>query len=410
MVALFLLSFVISAGNGAIFALLPQIQDSASLPDWSLGLIVASSFGAGLVAQLALARFADRGHVRKMVIGGPLVAATGYLAVGFGTELWSVAGGRAVAGLGIGMLYPAARKLLVARNPERAGQVLGRFLASDVSGFVLGAPIGALLANVMDVSMTFMLFAAVIVACVPFAARVRWVDSVESVQAARADRGVLRRLLGRRRLRAGLAMGAATFWAIGVFDTLWARYLTDLGSSAFFIGLTLACFGLPMAALAGLGGRLSDRFGPLPVGILSGMVAVPFMVGYGLVSAPMVLIALTSCHAIFDALNMPAAQATVVNDCAEHEIASGQGLLSSVQMSTAAISALVAAPVYDRFGAGAAFVSAAAVMVVLLGAAVHQARAGWSDAAVRPGLAGAGGAGGAQGVALSNAASASSAS
>ena len=40
MVVLFVLSFLLAAGNGAIFALLPQIQEAADLPDWSLGVVV----------------------------------------------------------------------------------------------------------------------------------------------------------------------------------------------------------------------------------------------------------------------------------------------------------------------------------------------------------------------------------
>ena len=370
--ALFLLSFAVAAGNGAIFALLPQIQEAAHLPTWSLGLVVGSSFGAGLVSQLALARFADRGHARLMLLVGACVAALGYIGVGYGWGLGSVVAGRAVAGLGIGMVYPAGRKLLVARHPDRAGQMLGYFLACDVAGFVLGAPIGAGLAALGGVGVAFSVLAAIIVLCAVPVARLRLEISAESIQAARAERSVLRNLLRRRRLRAGLALGAATFWAIGVFDTVWARYLTDLGSSTWFIAVSLTCFGLPMAALAGFGGRVSDRYGPLPVGLVAGVAVVPFVVAYGQVASPSGLIAVSVIHAMIDAVNMPAAQACVVAECAEHEVAAGQGLLSAMQLSTAAISALAVAPIYQRYGAGACFTIAGVVMVAALAVALHQ--------------------------------------
>jgi predicted MFS family arabinose efflux permease len=211
------------------------------------------------------------------------------------------------------------------------------------------------------------------VACLPFVARTSFALSAESVANARADRAVLRRLLGRPHLRAGLAMGAATFFAIGVFDTLWARYLTDLGSSARFIGVTLACFGLPMAALAGFGGRLADRHGSARIGVLAGMAAVPFMVSYGQLTSPILLTLVTTGHAVIDGLGMPAAQATVAAECDDHEVASGQGLLSSVQLTTAALSALLIAPVYDRFGAAASFGVAGLVMSLAVVTAIRQA-------------------------------------
>ncbi|MFN0028645.1 MAG: MFS transporter [Acidimicrobiales bacterium] len=374
MAALYVLSFVVAAGNGAIFALLPEIQDHARLPTWSLGLVVGASFGAGLVAQLVLARYADRGHARQMLLAGGLVAAVGYVAVGYGGSLWSVAGGRAVAGLGIGMVYPAGRKIVVARTPDRAGQALGKFLACDVSGFVLGAPIGAGLAALVGVGPAFGVLALVIVGCLPPVLRLSLPVSEASVALARAQRGVLRGLAGRHRLRAGLALGAVTFWAIGVFDTVWARYLTDLGSGTWFIALTLTCLGVPMAALAGFGGRLADRRGPLPVALLSGLAVVPFMVSYGQLRAPVMLIVVTMGHSVLDAISMPAAQATVVSECAEHEVAAGQGLLSATQLCAAGLSALTVAPLYERFGAGVAFGSAGVVMVGMWLVAWHQAR------------------------------------
>ncbi|MCC6433426.1 MAG: MFS transporter [Acidimicrobiales bacterium] len=376
MVVLFVLSFLLAAGNGAIFALLPQIQEAADLPDWSLGVVVAASFGAGLVSQLALARFADRGHARLLLAGGAVVAAVGYIVVGLGGQLITVAGGRAIAGLGIGAVYPAGRKLLVARYPDQAGLVLGRFLASDVTGFVLGAPIGAEVADRFGVAVTFGCFAAAIVICLPLVLRTRWPVSAASVATARADRGVLRRLLGRSRLRAGLALGAATFFAIGVFDTLWARYLTDLGASTRFIGVTLACFGVPMALVATFAGRLADRSGPLRIGLVAGFAGVPFMISYGQLSVPITLAVVSTIHAVIDGLGMPASQATVAAECDEHEMASGQGLLSSVQMSTAALAALLIAPVYDRFGAGMSFGLAGAMMALALLAAWQQSGLG----------------------------------
>ena len=281
---LYILGGVLSAGNGAVFALLPELQDDHGLPTWSLGTIAASAFAAGLASQLSLARYADRGQARRMLAVGGTLACIGFVATGFGSELWQLIGAWAMAGLGIGMVFPAARKVLVTLHPDVVGQTLGRFLAFDVGGFVLGAPIAAAIAEVGGVKLAFGSLAAAGAVCLPIVLR-RPLPPMPATETAAADRRVLRRLLGRRPLRAGLSLGVATFGAIGVFDTIWARYLKDLGASPVFIGVTLACFGLPMAALAGRGGRLADQRGPLRVGLVGVAASVPMMSLYGQLSA-----------------------------------------------------------------------------------------------------------------------------
>jgi predicted MFS family arabinose efflux permease len=268
-----------------------------------------------------------------------------------------------MAGLGIGMVLPAARKVLVTLHPEAVGQTLGRFLAFDVGGFVLGAPIAAAIAEVGGVKLAFGSLAAAGAVCLPVVLR-RPLPPMPATETAAADRRVLRRLLGRRQLRAGLSLGIATFGAIGVFDTIWARYLKDLGASPVFIGVTLACFGLPMAALAGRGGRMADQRGPLRVGLVGVAVSVPMMSLYGQLSALALLTVLAVIHSIVDAVNMPATQASVALQCEPHEIAAGQGLLSGMQMSTAALAALGVAPLYGRFGPGPTFLATGAVMAL----------------------------------------------
>ena len=129
-----------------------------------------------------------------------------------------------------------------------------------------------------------------------------------------------------------------------------------------------------MALLAGFGGRLSDRRGPLPIGVAAVACTVPFMVSYGQIASPVLLVVITTGHALLDAMSMPASQASVVAECAPHEIASGQGLLSAVQLSTAALAALIIAPIYARFGAGTTFLGAGLFMVGAWAVAAHQAQ------------------------------------
>ena len=76
-------------------------------------------------------------------------------------------------------------------------------------------------------------------------------------------------------VRGGLAIGAGVYLTIGVFDTLWARFLSDLGASTGFVAVSLLLFGLPMVVATPMGGRLADRRGPRPPASLPSCAAFP---------------------------------------------------------------------------------------------------------------------------------------
>ena len=52
-------------------------------------------------------------------------------------------------------------------------------------------------------------------------------------------------LLKHRRVLVATLLALALFLPVGVFDSLWDRYLTDLGGSNLLVGLTFALFALP---------------------------------------------------------------------------------------------------------------------------------------------------------------------
>src|SRR5262245_32775784 len=71
----------VTMGFGAIFALLPDYQDELGFASWGLGAVTSASFVAGFIAQFALARYADRGWGRTMLVGGVAIAGIGCLGI-----------------------------------------------------------------------------------------------------------------------------------------------------------------------------------------------------------------------------------------------------------------------------------------------------------------------------------------
>jgi MFS family permease len=332
-------------GYGGIFALLAELQEQYGLPTAGLGLIGGASFLAGLVAQISLARYADRGYTRLLLRGGLAVAAAGMLWFGLATHLWEFVGARVLLGLGSGVFIPATRRVVVTRAGDRSGEALGRLASVEVGGFIAGPPIAALIAGVLGLHAPFIVFAVALAITSPAVARLE-----EPPVEPQGDKRVVRILLRRRGVLAGLSLGAALFLSIGVFDAMWAKYMSDLGASTAVVALTLALFALPLVALSPFGGRLADRRGPIRSGVLALVVTVPCIAGYGVTGSIAFACMLALAHSVCDAVTTPAGQSAVARGAPPSLAAAGQGLYGAVGAAAAAFAAFGAAPIYGAAG------------------------------------------------------------
>ncbi len=343
-------------GYGAIFALLADLQDKYDLPTWSLGLIAGTSFLAALVAQVGLARYADRGYTVLLLRVGLGVAALGMLWFGIATQLWGFVGARLLLGLGSGMFIPAARRVVVSRAGPNSGEALGRMASVEVGGFVLGPLFAAVLAQWLGLHVPFIVMAAALACTSPAVARIK-----EPPEHDEQPRDALRVLIRIRGVRSGLALALALFLSIGVFETIWAVYLSDLGASTDVIAVTLAVFALPLVALSPFGGRLADRRGPTRTGVVALMCTVPIIAMYGVVGSVAAAAGLALFHCVCDSVTTPSGQAAVARSSPPSLVAAGQGLYGAAGTAAAAVAAFGAAPLYDASPDGLWFVTAAGV-------------------------------------------------
>lgn len=354
-----------SMSIGAVFALLAALQDRYGFADWGLGLVSGSSFLASLIAQLALSRYADRGHARLLLRLGVVLAAAGTLAVAAGGGLATLVAARVGTGLGAGMIFPAARRVFVHRFPGREGEALGWLLGADVGGFVAGPLFAAVAARFLGLQAPFVLLAVGVLAVLPAVARVEQPPAL-----AEAERRVMRALIRLPRVRAGLFLGAALFAAVGAFDTAWARYLTDRGATTGVIAVTLTIFALPLVLLPSTGGRVGDRLGPLRSGLVSSMLTVPLLAAYGLVPGIWWPCTVALVNSIFDSLTAPSAQAVVARSSPPQLVAAGQGLYGATEAAAGAASAFLVGPLLDLGGQRVMWLAVAgAVGLLTLGSA-----------------------------------------
>ena len=88
---------------------------------------------------------------------------------------------------------------------------------------------------------------------------------------------------------------------VGIYDSLWDRFLTDLGASDLVVGLSLAAYATPFVLLSRFGGRLADRTNRVTVAFVSLLFIAPLTATYGMFATPLLPILFGVIEASFQA-------------------------------------------------------------------------------------------------------------
>jgi MFS family permease len=358
-----------SLGYGSVYTLLADIRDRFGFAGWQVGLISFAGFATGFAAQVFLARYADRGYAAHMVRAGIGAAALGMAATVVATHLWQWIGARLLLGLGSGMVGPAIRRVVIARDPANVGANLGQQASFDVGGFVMGPLLAAALVETIGLRAPFAFLAVLYLVVLLVAWRLDLHAGVRST-----ERRVVRGLLARAPMQAALFASIAFYITIGMFEAVWSLLLKDLGAGTWLVGLTLSVFTVPMVLLAPLGGRSAQRRGPMRVVTISIALATVCTLSYGLVPLWLVL-AVSAVHATADSFTMPSNQVAVAMSSPHDQLAAGQGLLGAVGLAVAGLTALAGSAVYGSAGRAALFGGTAAAMGLFLALAAWRGRA-----------------------------------
>jgi len=362
MVLLFLLTALMSLGYGSVFTLLADIRDKYGFTDGQVGIIAFAGLFTGVLSQLFLARFSDRGYAVVMMRVGIASAAFGMLWMTFATPLWQWIAARLLLGLGSGMVGPAIRRIIIARDPQRVGANLGRQTAFDVAGFVLGPALAAGLAQLFGLRAPFIVLTVAYVAAIFLVGRVTTAADAAASEVPTTKHPSLLRLPA---MQSALFAAIALYLTIGMFEALWSILLRDQGAATWLIGVTLSLFTIPMIVFAPKGGALAQRIGPIRVVTYSITVAAIATCLYGFLPL-WFLIVISGFHAVADAYTMPANQVAVAVSSPPDQLAAGQGLLGATGLAIAAASALIGAAVYDTYGRAAIFTGTGVLMLLCL--------------------------------------------
>lgn len=369
-----------AAGNSAIFALLPELQDKYGFSDAGLGIITAAGFGMSFLVQLVIAPIADRGYPKLVLVIGGIASVAGNIVCATSSGLWTIAAARALIGAASGCFAPTARALAASISPEGRAERLGRMASTETVGFVVGPVIGGALVGPFGVRVPFLVFCALGAANVIVVSLAKLPQLEQRGNSGRIAIGLLRE----RPVLYAVVTTTAYSLPIGMYDALWARYLSDLGASSLLVGASLACYAIPFALLAGYGGRLTDMYGAGRVALISTLMVAPFTVAYSLFSNPWIPITIGIGEAVVSAVALPATQTVTANAAPPGRAAATQGLAGATSVATMAVVALVSSTLYGAFGPRTTFISVAATVVVVALIARSLRPAGFGEPLRRP--------------------------
>jgi MFS family permease len=355
-----LLTAVLASGYGVMFTVLDDFRDEYGIAAYWLGAIVGIGFFSAFFAQILLAPIADRGHARRMVVAGLLLNVVGMLGMAVGDTVIVLLIGRTVSGIGLGMAFPAVRRIVISGDPENLGSNLGLLLSSDVAGFAAGPVISAILVPTFGIPAPFITIAVLTLLLLPVVFRVQVVESTQAPTSRFAFD-----MLRSRPMVAALVMGSAVFLMIGTFDALWVIVLDDLGAGDVIANVGITIFALPLIFLASYGGRLAQRTGPFLLGPLGLVIAAVFMFMYGFMPSGIAMLAVAMVHAVTDGMTVGSTGIAVGLVAPLARQAGAQGMLGAAETLTGGSTALLAGVLYSWGGRALAYTTCSTLMVLM---------------------------------------------
>lgn len=364
---------LLSAGYGAMFALLDDYRDQHGISEGALGYVVGIGFVAGFFAQLLIAPLADRGHAKRLVVGGLALYIVGLGAMAASTSLWPLLISRFTMGIGVGAAVPAVRRIVILLDPTRLGHNLGLLLAADVGGFALGPAIASVLVGPFGLAAPYLFIGAAALLFVPVVARITVAETAEPP----AKRFALD-LLRHRAFAGAVVLGCAVFLMIGAFDSLWSLVLDDLHAQEWLANLGITLFALPLVILGSIGGRLAQRVGPFKVSVIGLSIASGFMFLYGHMPTAALMFAVAMAHSLTDGLSVASTGVAVGMVVPADRQAGAQGVLGGMQTLVAGVSAPLIGSIYQNAGRTVAYTCAASLMIALIVIGLWLAKPTWN--------------------------------
>jgi MFS family permease len=385
--------FILWTGFGALLPVMPLYFTEHGVDVALLGVVIAAWPAARLVAEPLFGALADRTARVPLMVLGLVVAGASVGAMAIWAAPAAFVALRAASGLGTAIYDPAARGYLTDAAPEgRRGEVFGLYNAAQMGGILLGPAIGGL-GTALVGGYTFVLLLA---AATTFVAAVAVAVRVPELRGPRAQpipssavaefpgdlgpeldeagRGRLSgtfgaeapRSLRNRFILAAIVVNLAGYFGGGLYETIWALFVTDRGGSVGLVGITFATFGLTTILVSPYGGRVVDRRGPYPFIVFGLVVMAGTMALYPWAPDPLLYVPMVAIEAIGFSFLGPATYAVIARGTPVGRSSTAQGVLGAAG-TIGTIAAALATGALAATSLALPFFVGSAVVVLLLG-------------------------------------------
>jgi DHA1 family multidrug resistance protein-like MFS transporter len=365
--------FVVILGFGALLPILPLYVTAQGIDVPTLGLITAAWAIAKLVSEPFFGWLADRVPRKpQMVVGLVLLGVFTVLPLVF-TSAFALFVLRLLAGAAAGAYDPAARGIIVdATDEDERGEAFGLYAAFQMGGLLLGPVLGTVGASLGGgVWFPFVLTGLLALVSAVYLARVLPREHARRTATAPADgrggsagevpeasipvaaaagsssqQAPLRALLNRL-VVAAVLMNLGFAFAVGVYEVTWSLFLTHLGASLAWIGLTFTLFGIPVLLLSPFAGRLVDRRGGTAFAIVGGLGIAVAGVLYAVSTEPLFPTGVILVEAVATAFVGPALYAMLASGTPVGRSATAQGVFGASTQVGIIVAALVAGVLWE---------------------------------------------------------------
>jgi MFS family permease len=354
-------AFILSASNSLVFALMGNLQDEYGFSDAGLGFIAAAAFLMSFLMMVMVAPLADRGHAKSLLIVGTLLAIVANLIFATGSSLWVFVLARAIGGMSTGCFMPPAYAMMGSLSSSGTSERMGAMRGIELAGFVTGPVIGGFLVGPFGLRWPFVLFAGTAAVATLIVSTQHLPTLVRTNESSRLAFGLLRH----RSVLVPILFLIAIALPVGIYDSLWDRFLTDIGASDMVVGFSLAAYAAPFVLLSRFGGRLADRTNRVRVAFVSLLFIAPLTATYGLFSVVWVPIMFGVLEASFQAAAQPAASGMLAAGAPAGRASAAQGLAGACNQLIAAAVAMLATWGYGHFSARTIFGAAGLGLLII---------------------------------------------
>ena len=355
-------AFILSASNSLVFSLMGNLQDTYGFSDAGLGFIAASAFLCSFMMMLFIAPMADRGHAKALLVIGTLLSIVGNLVFALGSSLPVFVIARSIGGMAAGCFMPPAYALMASLSDSGTSERLGAMRGVQLGGFVTGPVIGGFLVGPLGLRWPFVLFACTAAVATLIVSTQHLPKLVRTEHSQRLAFGLLRN----RSVLVPIMFLVAIALPVGIYDSLWDRFLTDIGATDKVVGFSLACYAAPFVLLSRIGGRLADRTNRVRVAFLALLAIAPLTATYGLFGVAWAPILFGVVEACFQAAAQPAASGLLATGAPAGRASAAQGLAGACNELIGAVVAMLATWGYGHYSARTIF-AVAGLAIMLIG-------------------------------------------